>query len=110
MKQPKLCECCGHPLVSLDEIEQTLTPMQRRMYDMVQKAGTVGLSSEAIITRLYAHDPDGGPESRNIVHVVARQMNKRLEKFGIEMRGTPGREAGTYKIQPIKGASDASHR
>lgn len=101
MKKPKVCECCGHPIGPDDEILGALNGLQRRMYEMVQRAGKVGLTCEVIRERLYSMNSSGGPESRNVIHVIAAQMNRKLEPFGIEVRGTPGQRGGAYKVQPI---------
>jgi hypothetical protein len=76
MKRPK-------PPAAADEISAALTPTQRRLYEIVRDAGDAGILGRAIREKLYAHDPDGGPASLNIVSVHAMLANKRLWPFRI---------------------------
>jgi hypothetical protein len=70
-------------MTSDKEIMAVLTPTQCRLYEIVRNAGAAGIRGRAIREKLYAHDPDGGPASLNIVSVHAMLANKRLFPFGI---------------------------
>ena len=105
MKVP-VCKCCGHPLVS-DEIGVVLTPLQRRIFNVVKRAGTAGISGGDIMDEVYANTRDGGPDSTNIIAVVAGQANKRLSQFNVKIRGKRG-VGGRFTLEKI-GKKDHEH-
>lgn len=96
MVKVPLCPCCGHPIVS-DEIGVVLTPLQRRIFNLVKRAGVVGVSSKDVVAEIYANVTGGGAVSRNIVAVVCHQMNERLLQFSIAIKGVRGRH-GTIAL------------
>jgi len=98
MKVP-VCKCCGHPLVS-DEIGVVLTPLQRRIFNVVKRAGTAGISGGDIMDEVYANTRDGGPDSTNIIAVVANHANKRLSQFNIKIQGKRG-VGGRFTLEKI---------
>jgi hypothetical protein len=79
------CPHCGVPIPS-DEIAAVLAPVQRRLYEIIRDSGTVGISGRDILDKLYADDPDGGPESFNVVSATARNTNEKLAPFGVKLR------------------------
>lgn len=85
-----VCKCCGHPIVSDDPIIAILTPLQRRIYNMVKAAGAAGIGASTIMERIYANDINGGPDSSNVVSVVVNQMNRRLASFNLKIKGRGG--------------------
>src|SRR3954469_9602221 len=99
MKVP-VCKCCGHPIVS-DEIWVVLTPLQRRIFNIVKRAGTAGISGKDIMEDVYANTINGGPDSTNIIAVVANQANRRLEQFSLKIQGRRG-PGGLFTIERLK--------
>jgi hypothetical protein len=89
-----LCPTCGHPvtvLLAVEKLGVILAPRQRQLYELVEKAGTAGIAAGAIFERMYANDPDGGPDSgSSIVSVMVRQLNKKLYTTGLEIRSSRG--------------------
>lgn len=84
----KVCECCGHPLPEY-EIIMDLTRMQQRLFQIVQRAGRAGVTSDVIMDRLY----DGkGPDSTNILNVMKVKLQPKLQKhrMKITVRRGPG--------------------
>lgn len=61
MKVP-VCKCCGFPIVA-DEVGVVLTPLQRRIFNVVKRAGNAGIPSRDIIDIIYQNDINGGPNS-----------------------------------------------
>lgn len=98
MKVP-LCKCCGHPIVS-DEIGVVLTPLQRRIFNIVRSAGTAGIRGKDIMEIVYANVLDGGPDSTNIIAVVASQANRRLAQFNLKLQGRRG-PGGLFTIEKL---------
>ena len=85
----KVCQCCGHPLPTI-AVESTLTPLQARLYRAVKRAGRAGIDAQTLMDRVYADDPNGGPESRNILHVARKQMAPRLASHGLTIASSRG--------------------
>lgn len=88
MKVP-VCKCCGHPIVP-DEIGVVLTPLQRRVFNIVKTAGAAGISGKDIMGMVYANVRGGGPSSTNIIAVVVNGANRRLAQFSLKMQGRRG--------------------
>jgi hypothetical protein len=99
MKVP-VCKCCGHPILS-DEIGVVLTPLQRRIFNVVKRAGTAGISGGDIMDEVYANVRGGGPDSTNIIAVVANHANKRLSQFNIKIQGKRG-VGGRFTLEKIR--------
>lgn len=98
MKVP-VCKCCGHPIVS-DEIGIVLTPMQRRIFNIVKRAGAAGISGKDIMDDVYANVLGGGPSSTNIISVVANHANRRLAQFNLKIQGKRG-PGGIFTIERL---------
>jgi hypothetical protein len=93
------CKCCGHPIVS-DEISAALTPLQRRIFNVVKNAGTAGIRGKDVMDIVYADDINGGPDNTNIIAVVASQANRRLVRFGVKISGRRG-PGGGLKLEKL---------
>lgn len=74
-----------------------LTPKQRKLYEIVRSAGQLGITCRDLMNRLYADDPDGGPDSQNVVQVHTSFANKRLKAFGFAIRGRGG-HGSVYRL------------
>lgn len=98
MKVP-VCKCCGHPIVA-DEIGVVLTPLQRRIFNVVRSAGAAGIRGKDVMDIVYANVSDGGPDSTNIIAVVANQMNRRLAQFSLKIQGRRG-PGGLFTIERL---------
>lgn len=99
MVKVAVCSCCGHPL-PVSGARATLTPGQRRMFDVVMRSGTAGISAPEIMNQIYEDAADGGAESQNIIPVMATNIRKRIEKFGITVAATRG-HGSLYYIVPM---------
>jgi hypothetical protein len=107
------CDHCGQPL-GADRVEARLQGNQRALYSMVRLAGARGIGSREAVDRLYSHSRDGGPASTNIISVMVRQINAKVEKFGIAIR-SPGGPGAVYRLEKVyearpKHARRARHR
>lgn len=84
----KCCPTCKQPL------PPTIVVGGRRRQALLDYvlANAQGVSREQIMSRVWADDIDGGPECPNIVQVMVRQINVRLEKLGqpVRLRGSMG--------------------
>ncbi len=91
-----VCPTCGHPIPPTP-VAAALVGKQRQLFEIVQSAGVVGITSMAILRRLYADDPSGGPESPNIISVMVRIINQKIRKFGLKINGQRG-SGGFYRL------------
>lgn len=85
----RTCECCGHPMPD-DSVQESLTRMQRKLYNALVRAGTRGIPSADIMDAVYGDDPSGGPESYNVVHVMRCQIKDRLAQHGLAIKSRRG--------------------
>lgn len=78
------CACCGQP-VSFD-IEaviarQRITRHQAKILRLLDRSGPLG--AEALAGRIYADDPDGGPDNAaNAVWVYVSHLRRKLRREG----------------------------
>jgi hypothetical protein len=96
----KLCPTCGHPQAS-DEIAALLSGKQRRLYEIVRKAGTEGIAAKDIMRMLYADDPTGGPETCNIISVFANKANQKIAGKGLKIHARRG-PWPLWRLMPIE--------
>jgi hypothetical protein len=85
-----LCKCCGYPVVEMNPIEAALTPLQLRVFNVVRRAGSAGISSRDALDIVYADDIKMPPDDTNIISVVACQANRRLAPFGLKIKAARG--------------------
>jgi hypothetical protein len=78
----RVCPSCGQPIIPPG---LGLTPTQRRILGAVQQRP--GISSEELRNLVWAHDVNGGPEDRKVIHVHVCHLNTRLAAFGVRVRG-----------------------
>lgn len=96
----KACPHCKRPFAP----EIVLGGKRRQaLYDYVARHPE-GVGVDDIMSHIYADDVNGGAESRNIVAVMTRQINKKLEARGypVRLRGSGG-PGSRYRIIPSNG-------
>ena len=93
------CPCCGQfipPKVgALDNMR-----VKKRIYEFIAR-NPQGVSRDEIMDAAYADDPDGGPESVNVISVHVLRINKILEHEGVRIQSTRGPHA-TYRLARLK--------
>jgi hypothetical protein len=94
------CPHCGAPAVPTDLV---LPPFKQVILDAVRRHP--GISAEELRALVWAHDPEGGPESFSCLHVHVSQLNKLIVPHGIVVRGS--RFYG-YRVLPIRAGPQAS--
>jgi hypothetical protein len=72
--------------------------MQRRIFELVRKAGQAGITRREMMEAIYAHDPNGGPENENIVNVQRARMRDKLAARGLRIVSNKGHYA-RWKIE-----------
>ncbi len=91
----KKCPCCGQVVTDYIWLANglfTLGAMQRRLVDVLRKAPD-GIPVGRVKELLYSNDPNGGPETNNIIAVMAAQINRKMAKHGLRIRSRGGRFA-----------------
>jgi hypothetical protein len=86
-----ICPTCGQPVLPVGLI---LPPTKQRILDAVRRRP--GIDAESLRSLVWAGDPSGGPEDRKVLHVHIHQLNRRLTRYGVEIRGSI---SGGYRIQ-----------
>lgn len=75
-----------------------LPGMQQRVLDLLVKAGPHGISTDALVERVYAQDPDGGPQhATTCVRIAISRLRKLLRPLGkdITVSAFGGRSFGS---------------
>lgn len=101
---PRICECCGQALPRdflLVDSEILLRGNQRVIWEAVLKAGKYGIDRDRLFQLLYGHDPDGGPESRNILAVTVSVINRKIKKLGKRIEAPRGPGESTYTLRDV---------
>ncbi len=99
MVKVRTCECCGHPLPD-SEIMFDMTRQQRRLFQIIQRAGRGGITRDGIFELMYSQK-DGGP-SRNIVSVMKVKMQPKLAKHGLKLVCRTGPDSH-WRVEAISG-------
>lgn len=81
-------------------IAESLPRLQRRLFERVEQAGKEGIRAEQLMIALYGDDPQGGPESRNVIPVMVYYVNKKIAKHGLAIKGN--RPFGFYRLMPTR--------
>lgn len=81
------CPCCGRAFPPLFEIRGWA---QRRLVEALCDHVN-GLSRHRLMDLIYHDDPYGGPESPNIIAVLAGHANKQLAAYGYRITCDRGR-------------------
>lgn len=98
------CPCCHRPIaadsqMAVDYDTRTVTRngkalvlagKQWETFACFAKKFPAPVTNEMLMDVLYGDDPDGGPDSLNIVSVVKFHLRKKLEPLGIGIVSTGG--------------------
>lgn len=101
----KTCPTCGQEIPP-ESPAHILSRMQRKVYDLLAKAGRYGLNSDQLFEKMYADDEGGGPLSgKKSMYVIVRMMNRRFVYGGFPYRiraPKAGRGSTTnYKLERL---------
>lgn len=83
------CPCCGalahgrpDPVALVESIN--LSPMQRRIADVLARRFGRHVAPDDLVGAVYAHDPSGGPDdARNTVAVQTSHLRRRIASHGL---------------------------
>lgn len=93
------CECCGQEL--RDRLGVRLTAVQRDIFDLVERSGKAGISSEAIFERILA--PRGASRVTLKVHVY--DINDMLSSTDFEISSVRGRGGEPYRLKRVRSSA-----
>jgi hypothetical protein len=102
------CPTCGHPMrleIPASDISSLLPKYQRRLYEVLLSAGSAGLDSASIYARIYADDPNGGPQSFSAIGANARQLNVKLARIGLGVQGP--RDNHGYRLVRLEASPES---
>ena len=98
MRIETACPCCGRELqqdtalrwdggvgaLTLRGMCVRLSPTRARMFDALWRArGKRVISPSQMMSHVYAEDPNGGPESPNVISVHMNNLKKIIAPFGL---------------------------
>lgn len=100
------CPCCGQHLPLLADLRWCvdsraltgygsaviLSPLRSKIFNVLWRSWRTGriISRSEMTDIVYADDPNGGPESENIISVQMGVLRKDIERFGLTVRGRIG--------------------
>lgn len=92
-----VCSCCGQTLPPDLPFGLKLGAGQKRILDIVRRAGQHGINSADLFDKIYGDEADGGPlTGLNCLHVRIWHINRKLKTVGKVIRaGRGGRACGT---------------
>lgn len=86
MSAPKVCECCGQPIVKADEAVITqakLSPSERAFFRAVARGKGREVSLSAIHDAIWGANPNGGPDAADgIMRRHASIVRSKVAPFG----------------------------
>jgi hypothetical protein len=81
-----------------------LTRTQRKVFDAIQSCGAIGVGRDAIMSRVYADHPDGGPEWINVICVHITAINRKIRPLGYKIHATRG-PGSVYRLVVLEATS-----
>ena len=93
------CPCCGASVPALRaENLPRLGANQQALVNICAQSRGARVTTDAIVERLWASDPEGGPLlPKKVVAVMVRQINTKTEPHGFKIECGGGRRDG-YRI------------
>jgi hypothetical protein len=70
------------------------------MFDYVARHPE-GVDVWQVLQYVYADDPNGGPDKHNVISVMAKHINNKIQSLGYRIVGTGG-PGSRYFLQPVK--------
>lgn len=94
MSDPKVCECCGQPIIEGVEnaaYQAGLSPGERRLFLAIARGKGRAVTIHAILNNIWGHDPNGGPDCADgIIRRYVSIGRRKLEPFGFGIETVRG--------------------
>lgn len=106
VSRPEMARRLVTPMLAISEVPAGLTQRETIIFKAVSRSMPNGISREQLVDRVYAADPNGGPEwAINCVTVAIVNLNRKLRarKIKVTARGC-GR---VYRLKNIPENADA---
>ena len=85
----KVCPQCQRPLPPALPVHG---PVRQRIVDLIASRSDAGITRHELLDLVYANDPNGGPDTENVISVLVKKANNDLAPLGycITATGGPG--------------------
>lgn len=101
------CPSCGHPILPTDPLA-ILSPQERRIFDVIHKAGQAGIDSQAVRERIY--NGASGGVSAQLVGVHLKNMSPKLRYLGLVVDSErAGKYGAVYTVRRVSVVAHASN-
>jgi hypothetical protein len=96
------CPSCGQTLPSKFPLGVKLTAGERRIVQLVLRAGKNGIEPDRLFELMYAHRRDGGPLTGiKVLHVRINILNAKLRTVGKMVRAPKGAGNSGYVLKDL---------
>ena len=94
------CPTCGRPWPARSHrFPHVRGPVSARLVELI--ADNPGINGRELMRKLYADDPDGGPDNLKIIGVLVFKARQRLRLDGYWIESSTGRGGG-YRIRELR--------
>jgi hypothetical protein len=105
MHESEVCTHCGRPYPPKLVVSG---PVRQRIVDVIASRPN-GIARAELVWLIYGSDPNGGPDSPNVVSVIIHHANKELRRQGYEITARPGRGA-LYRLTSTRPVRERRQR
>jgi hypothetical protein len=95
----KVCEACGFPIVDHND-DMRLSEIQRKIYFIASRVGTLGISREALAGEVYASRRVVPDDPMSVIPVNVSHLNRKLRAIGLTVRASNGGDR-RYRLRKL---------
>lgn len=105
------CPTCGAPLADV-QVERDLPPGLRALLGEIRRAGELGITTRRLADRLWAADPNGGPDdAEKAVRARVARLNPMLARHNLRVVTTPATGPNAVRrLESYDGKETTGHR
>lgn len=105
------CPTCGAPLADV-RVERDLPPALRALLSEIRRAGELGITTRKLADRLWAADPNGGPDdAEKAVRARVARLNPILARHNLRVVTTPATGPNAVRrLESYDGKETTGHR
>lgn len=109
--KPPACPTCG-ALQAPDAVLAALPPGLIGLYAELRRAGAGGITTRKLADRLWALDPNGGPDdAEKAVRARVARLNYMLARHGLRVTTTPATGPNAVRrLEATDGTKTTGHR
>jgi hypothetical protein len=95
------CPLCGGPVKEDNLVGLHLVGHQKKILELVTKAGSAGCATQRLADFLWADDPGGGPtDTGSVIKKSVHFLNQKLRPRGLQVRAKRGAKSDGYRLLP----------